>query len=536
MSKKNRQYFKNKWLHGYIPLKQDYDDLFDSFLIEIDDAGLLATPGDAIIPIIGYDEISSSGTSIHFAREDHSHGSPATPVLSNCAGTLPITKIDSTGFLDKQTLIYSNTLGTFIPQMNSVAQWGYIIGSIDNQTDLINLFDEKSNIGHTHPDLMPLTSINTSTTGKYLSNDGTSYFFDTVNWGKIAGALIDQTDLSTALDGKSNINHIHSSYENYTTMLDDHIGNFNNPHVVNSKQVFPDYQLNSGKFAKSNGTDVFLETITINDIENLQNELNAKVNEAHLIDYSNPHHVTVEQISAIPLSYIAAANGVASLDSSGKVPANQIPSIAISDTFIVPSYTDLVTLTNAGTGDVGISTGESRTFILGGDGDYSILSNWIEIINPGNNLPVVPLDQDKYVLQSSFSEGLYWTKRNEFITRYSVGEKSYVTANGSGIVLSRSNNNFNITAPSGILALSMSIWVDRTVVIESFINIELESGCGCGIINSYDNLYVPSFQILIDEPGNRAYKHDVYGNFNQTYNVLTLTNIPSGSFWIKLTF
>lgn len=47
----------------------------------------------------------------------------------------------------------------------------------------------------------------------------------------------------------------------------------------------------------------------------------------HLADAENPHEVTAEQVGAVPLTARGAANGVASLDDTGKVPSEQLPPI-----------------------------------------------------------------------------------------------------------------------------------------------------------------------------------------------------------------
>lgn len=47
----------------------------------------------------------------------------------------------------------------------------------------------------------------------------------------------------------------------------------------------------------------------------------------HMADAENPHQVTAEQVGAVPLAARGAANGVASLDDTGKVPSEQLPPI-----------------------------------------------------------------------------------------------------------------------------------------------------------------------------------------------------------------
>jgi len=88
------------------------------------------------------------------------------------------------------------------------AEWGRITGDIANQTDLINELVNKENYLDV-PD----------SDGQLLSSlaDGTRMWIDPpdsvtpTEWGDITGTLSNQTDLQTALDGKSNTGHNHDS-------------------------------------------------------------------------------------------------------------------------------------------------------------------------------------------------------------------------------------------------------------------------------------------------------------------------------------
>jgi hypothetical protein len=79
-------------------------------------------------------------------------------------------------------------------------------------------------------------------------------------------------------------------------------------------------------------------------------------------------------------SKIGAANGIASLDAGGKVPASELPDIAISDTSVVASEAAMLALT-AEVGDIAVRTDVNKTFILKTAG-ASILANWQELLTP----------------------------------------------------------------------------------------------------------------------------------------------------------
>jgi trimeric autotransporter adhesin len=77
-------------------------------------------------------------------------------------------------------------------------------------------------------------------------------------------------------------------------------------------------------------------------------------------------------------SKIGANSGIASLDSSGKVPTSQLPSIALHQTFVVNSQANMLAL-SADTGDVAVRTDISKTFILTAE-PASTLGNWQELL------------------------------------------------------------------------------------------------------------------------------------------------------------
>jgi hypothetical protein len=77
---------------------------------------------------------------------------------------------------------------------------------------------------------------------------------------------------------------------------------------------------------------------------------------------------------------VGAANGVASLDSSGLIPQAQIPAVAITSTYVVASQVAMLALT-AQEGDVAVRTDLNKTYILVAS-PASTLANWQEILAP----------------------------------------------------------------------------------------------------------------------------------------------------------
>jgi hypothetical protein len=74
------------------------------------------------------------------------------------------------------------------------------------------------------------------------------------------------------------------------------------------------------------------------------------------------------------------AGGYAGLGADGKLISSQLPSITISDTFVMASQTTMLALT-AETGDVAVRTDLNKSFILKGT-NPTVLANWQELLTP----------------------------------------------------------------------------------------------------------------------------------------------------------
>lgn len=75
-----------------------------------------------------------------------------------------------------------------------------------------------------------------------------------------------------------------------------------------------------------------------------------------------------------------AANGVATLGADSKIPAAQLPAIAITDTFPVASQAAMLALT-AEKGDIAVRSDLNKTFALSAE-PASTLANWLELKTP----------------------------------------------------------------------------------------------------------------------------------------------------------
>ncbi|WP_395006985.1 hypothetical protein, partial [Cypionkella sp.] len=81
------------------------------------------------------------------------------------------------------------------------------------------------------------------------------------------------------------------------------------------------------------------------------------------------------------------ANGYAGLGSDGKLISSQLPSITITDTFVVGSQSAMLSLV-AETGDVAVRTDVNKSFILQGD-TPSDIADWQELLTPTSTVSSV---------------------------------------------------------------------------------------------------------------------------------------------------
>jgi hypothetical protein len=113
----------------------------------------------------------------------------------------------------------------------------------------------------------------------------------------------------------------------------------------------------------------------------------------------------------IPLTQKGSANGVATLDASGKIPAGQIPALALTETYVVNSEAEMLAL-DAQMGDVAVRSDIHTSFILQ-QPPASTLSNWIPLQAPDNETdPVWTAEKGNYYtksqLQGSGQSQVHW--------------------------------------------------------------------------------------------------------------------------------
>ncbi|GGH24614.1 hypothetical protein FAZ19_16305 [Sphingobacterium alkalisoli] len=122
-----------------------------------------------------------------------------------------------------------------------------------------------------------------------------------------------------------------------------------------------------------------------------------------------------------------AVNGVATLGADGKLPAGQLPSIAITETFVVSSQAQMLALA-AEIGDVAVRNDIDKSFILQAS-PATTLANWIELLSPSvDNTDQIP----------EGSTNLYFTQAR---ARASLSAGTGIGYNSSTGVISNTSPN-----------------------------------------------------------------------------------------------
>jgi hypothetical protein len=83
----------------------------------------------------------------------------------------------------------------------------------------------------------------------------------------------------------------------------------------------------------------------------------------------------------IDASEKGAANGVATLNSLGIIPSNQLPPVTLSSTSVVASDAAMIALSGATVGSIAVRTDANKNFVLSAL-PASTLANWVELLTP----------------------------------------------------------------------------------------------------------------------------------------------------------
>jgi len=219
----------------------------------------------------------------------------------------------------------------------------------------------------------------------------------------------------------------------------------------------------------------------------------ANSTDAHLLDRTNhTGHQDIETITnlstalgnKIETSTLGQADGVATLDNNGKVPSTQIPSLAITETFVVATEGAMLALT-AQMGDVAIRTDLDKTFILQGE-DPTNLAHWVEILTPqtgvqsvtgaapitssGGANPQLSLDDDGVLTRHVADEQITEAKLSTDVQtklNAATGALKYAETIGDGVAV-----EFNIDHDMDTRDVSVSVYENSGSYAEVMTDVE----------------------------------------------------------------
>jgi hypothetical protein len=131
--------------------------------------------------------------------------------------------------------------------------WGNIIGTLNSQTDLQTALQNKSDVNHTH--ISAQVGLANVTDDKQVKAAAISVAGNLVSWSGTTGDTV--ADSGNKISDLALANHNHNGvYEPANANIQPHITSTANPHNVTAIQVLPNQAGQNGKFLTSNGTTV----------------------------------------------------------------------------------------------------------------------------------------------------------------------------------------------------------------------------------------------------------------------------------------
>lgn len=213
-------------------------------------------------------------------------------------------------------------------------------------------------------------------------------------------------------------------------------------------------------------------------------------------------------------------NGVATLDSNGKIPTAQLPSIAITDTFTVSSESAMLALT-AETGDIAIRVDVNETYVLSAL-PASTLANWKKLLTPTDYLV-----STKYKTVTALSNGSTYGISNANGLLYQTTGDISITLSATGLA---NGDWFDlwVSDTTGSITINNSVQKKRKITYrDGFVRVVYSSGlfffCG-GTGDSARSVY-PQFGTNYTDPCAHVKRGIGYGATNAGITISAPTAI-----------
>lgn len=117
------------------------------------------------------------------------------------------------------------------------------------------------------------------------------------------------------------------------------------------------------------------------------------------------------------------------------------------------------------------------------------------------------------------------------MTRYAPSGSNndcFVTASGQGITLEKSGSHAKFVVPEGVVVSNIQVRFTKEEISSTKCSIDF------GLGNDYDDIIIPTFQVLVDNAGSRAYKV-CQANMNTNHSTLEITGLSTGQpVWVKV--
>ena len=164
----------------------------------------------------------------------------------------------------------------------------------------------------------------------------------------------------------------------------------------------------------------------------------------------------IELTNKVNTSLLGANNGVATLDSQGKILTSQLPSLLINNTYVVNSEAEMLALL-ATKSDIAVRTDIEKTFILAEE-PASNINNWIEVLASYDRvISVNGLGGIVTLTTSNIPEG-----SNLYFSDLRVNNNTNVAANTA-----KRHDQVTIGTPNGLLLTGQELSLQKASITET---------------------------------------------------------------------